>query len=261
MDILQIKEGIHLIYKPTGPTSHDIVDWARKQSDIRCIGHAGTLDPFAEGLLILLVGKEYTRRQSEFLGMDKTYETTIHLGAISNTDDCTGKITPFICHSRENSRFLNETLSSEKSQCPWCGNPGWIPDQVGDDNLYVPILTDIQQALTDLTGTYEQMPPLFSAKKISGTPAYKLARKGQTPELKPKQITLYSIEFLSFEWPLLSIRTTVSSGTYIRALARDIGEKLSCGAYCETLKRTSIGPYLLTDAIRIPDESLRPRHE
>lgn len=221
MDILQIKEGIHFIYKPVGPTSHDIVDWARKQSGIRCVGHAGTLDPFAEGLLILLVGKEYTRRQSEFLHMDKTYETTIHLGATSNTDDCTGSI-------------------SKNTDCTPASRE------------------DIQKTLTELTGTYEQMPPLFSAKKISGTPAYKLARKGQTPELKPKQITIYSIELLSFEWPLLSIRTTVSSGTYIRALARDIGEKIHCGGYCETLKRTSIGPYLLTDALRIPIESLHP---
>lgn len=238
MDILQIKEGINLIYKPVGPTSHDIVDWARKQSGIRCIGHAGTLDPFAEGLLILLVGREYTRRQSEFLHMDKVYETAIHLGATSNTDDCTGIITSSV--------ILNEMKDPENNR---------------DSSGITLRMTDIEKALTELTGTYEQMPPHFSAKKISGTPAYKLARKGQTPELKPKQITIYSIEILSFEWPLLSIRTQVSSGTYIRALARDIGEKLHCGGYCETLKRTSIGPYLLIDALRIPSESLRPHRE
>ena len=224
MHILQIKEGIHLVYKPVGPTSHDIVDLARKKSGIRRVGHTGTLDPFAEGLLIILVGKEYTRRQAEFLGMNKTYEAVIHLGATSNTDDCTGTI------------FYDAYCTPAS-------------------------LEDIQRVLTGFTGVHEQIPPLFSAKKISGTPAYKLARKGQKPELKPKQTTVYSIDLLSFEWPLLSIRTTVSSGTYIRALARDIGEKLHCGAYCEKLKRTSIGSYLLTDAIRIPSESLCPRHE
>ncbi|MBI2645336.1 tRNA pseudouridine(55) synthase TruB [Candidatus Uhrbacteria bacterium] len=250
MDILQMKEGIHLVYKPVGPTSHDIVDWARKQSGITRIGHAGTLDPFAEGLLILLVGKDYTRRQSEFLGMDKTYEAVIHLGATSNTDDCTGKITPFICHSRENGNPEKINTSTHKMD----------PRFRGDDKHLIHSLANIKNVIKSFTGTYEQMPPNFSAKKISGTRAYKFARKGETPELKPKKITIHSLELLSFDWPLLSIRATVSSGTYIRALARDIGVHLGCGAYCETLKRTAIGPYSLTDAIRISTESPRPHH-
>lgn len=222
-----ITEGISLVHKPSGPTSHDIVDWARKQTGIRRIGHAGTLDPFADGLLILLVGKKYTSRQSKFLHMDKTYEATIHLGATSTTDDCMGDIT-------------HDTYCKK------------------------PYQEDIQHVLQKLTGTYEQMPPHFSAKKIAGTPAYKIARKGEMPTLKPKRIMVHSIELLSFEWPLIRIRATVSSGTYIRALARDIGAQLGCGAYCEALTRTAIGPYILRDALSPSQEHFytptRSRH-
>ncbi|MEK7648369.1 MAG: tRNA pseudouridine(55) synthase TruB [Patescibacteria group bacterium] len=200
-----------LINKPSGPTSHDIVDRVRKQTGIKRVGHAGTLDPFATGLLIILVGREQTKRQSEFLTMDKTYEAVIKIGGTSTTDDCTGEIT---------------------------SNPPESP--------ITPTL--IQKTLQSFIGTFDQMPPNFSAKKIKGKKAYELAREGIQPDLKPKQITIYSIEFISYSWPLLTIRCSVSSGTYIRALARDIGKALGGGAYCEKLMRTSIGPYNLSDA-------------
>jgi tRNA pseudouridine55 synthase len=211
----KITKGINLIHKPDGPTSHDMVNQMRKLTGIQRVGHAGTLDPFAEGLLIILVGKEYTKRQREFLDMDKTYETVIHLGATSTTDDCTGEIT----------------------QSAYPNNP--------------PEITEIKHCIHSLIGTYEQMPPVYSAKKIQGRKAYELARKGKTPDLKPKKITINSIDIHFYTWPLLTIRTTVSSGTYIRALARDIGMRLGCGAYCEKLIRTAIGPYTLHQAIHI----------
>lgn len=182
----------------------------RKKTGVKCVGHAGTLDPLATGLLIILVGRETTKRQTEFLGMDKTYEATIILGGRSDTDDITGTIEYRAC----------EKPSFEK----------------------------IQASTTELVGTYEQMPPLYSAKKIGGIPSHKLMRRGILPVLKPKKITVYSIDILNYAWPRLVIRTSVSSGTYIRSLARDIGETLGCGAYIETLTRTMIGNYSLDQA-------------
>ncbi len=208
------KSGMVLINKPVGPTSHDIVARVRRLTGIKRIGHAGTLDPFASGLLIILIGREWTRRQAEFLNLSKTYETTIMFGATSNTDDITGIITPSL-------------------------NPKEVQ------------LEDIKICLDSHCKTYAQMPPSFSAKKIKGKKAYELAREGIQPDLKPKEITIHSLELLLYTWPRLSFRTTVSSGTYIRALARDIGNHLSCGAYCETLSRTAIGDYTLADALTL----------
>ncbi len=217
-----IQNSILLINKPAGPTSHDIVAMVRRKTGIKRVGHAGTLDPFAEGLLIILVGRDTTKRQSEFLGMDKTYEAILRLGATSTTEDPTGEITESdSCHPRPDRGSILDSRFRGK---------------------------DILNTLQSFLGTFDQMPSAFSAKKINGKKAYELARKGIVPDLKPKKITIYSIDILSYEWPLLTIRCSVSSGTYIRALARDIGEALGCGAYLQTLKRTSIGPYSLERA-------------
>ncbi len=215
------QDGILLVHKPAGPTSHDIVDCVRRITGIQRIGHTGTLDPFAEGLLIILVGREATKRQKEFLSMDKTYEAVIHLGSKSDTDDCTGNITH---------------ISTAKPVLP----------------------LKIKKVVGEFLGTYNQLPPQYSAKKIKGKKAYQLARQGITPDLKPKKITVHLINILSYEWPLLTIRVTVSSGTYIRALARDIGEKLKCGAYCEKLIRTSIGLYKVESALSIQETASGP---
>ncbi|MBI4268459.1 tRNA pseudouridine(55) synthase TruB [Candidatus Uhrbacteria bacterium] len=203
------------INKPSGPTSHDIVNAVRRKTGVKRVGHAGTLDPFASGLLIVLVGREETRRQSEFLLMDKTYEAVIRLGATSTTDDRTGVIT-------------------DKPASP-------------------PAIKEIESLLLSLVGKQDQIPSQFSAKKVHGVPAYKLARKGAAIELSPKGITIHSIDLLSYAWPLLSVRLHVSSGTYIRAFARDLGELLSCGGYVLELARTRIGPYLLADAQPLTD--------
>ncbi len=214
-----------LINKLPGPTSHDIVAMVRKKTGIKRVGHAGTLDPFAEGLLIVLVGRDMTKRQAEFLGMDKTYEAILHLGATSTTEDPTGEITKSV--------ILNEVKD---------------PDGSGSDGIPPFTRNDVENIISSFVGTYDQMPSSFSAKKINGKKAYELARKGIKPDLKPKTITVHSIDILSYAWPLLTIRCSVSSGTYIRALARDIGEKLGCGAYLEKLKRITIGPYRIDNA-------------
>lgn len=201
---------ILLINKPSGPTSHDIVDKVRRKTGVRRVGHAGTLDPFAEGLLVILVGRESTKQQKQFLDMDKEYIATIRFGATSSTDDRTGEITP--------------------------------------DSMAKPVLPlKLEETIASFAGEYDQTPPAYSAKKINGKKAYEIARKGGRPNLKPKRVMIYSIETVECQWPLLTIRCTVSSGTYIRALARDIGIKLGCGAYVEALKRTAIGPYTLHD--------------
>lgn len=206
-----------LINKPAGPTSHDVVDIVRKQTGERRVGHTGTLDPFAEGLLIILIGRDATKQQAEFLHMDKTYEAVIRLGATSTTDDPTGEITV--------------------------------------NSMAKPVLPlTIEAVVRSFVGTYAQMPPAYSAKKIKGKKAYEIARQGILPELKPKTITVHSIDILSYEWPLLTIRCSVSSGTYIRALARDIGKKLGIGAYVEKLKRTTIGPFKIDDARPLPNK-------
>lgn len=217
---------ILLINKPAGPTSHDIVDEIRRKTGVRRVGHAGTLDPFAQGLLIILVGRESTKQQRQFLEMDKKYDATITLGATSSTDDVTGDITQIVI-------------------------PNSVKDPDDSENSGIPRFTrdDIDRVVRSFAGSYDQMPPVFSAKKIKGKKAYELARAGKTVELVPKRVMVKSINVLKYSWPTLHIRTTVSSGTYIRALARDIGEKLGCGAYVDTLIRTAIGPYTLDMAL------------
>jgi len=214
-----IDKNILLINKPPGPTSHDIVDKVRRITGERRVGHAGTLDPFAEGLLIVLVGRESTKRQSEFMKLDKEYVTTIHLGAETDTNDLTGK--------QIESTFLTKS------------DP--------------PTLEIIQKILKSFTGEIDQIPPQYSAIKIKGKKAYELARKGINIELKSRKIKIYSIKIISYKYPALELKINCSSGTYIRSLARDIGKELKQGAYLEKLTRTKIGKYLLKNAV-IPED-------
>jgi tRNA pseudouridine55 synthase len=201
--------GFLLVDKPPGPTSHDIVDIVRRALKTRRVGHAGTLDPFASGLLILAVGKA-TKEISKFVGLDKTYEAVIRLGATSDTMDRTGKIEPMAC------------------------------GVVGE--------AAVQEILRKFTGQIDQVPPMYSAKKVGGKKLYELAREGKEIERKPVRVTIHEIELLSHDWPYLKIRTRVSSGTYIRALAHDIGAALGCGAYLEELRRMAIGTHRVEDA-------------
>ena len=205
---------IILVDKPAGISSFGVV--AKIRGYLRAkyghkikVGHTGTLDPFATGLLIILTGK-MTKKSNEFLKKDKIYDATLRLGYTSTTGDPEGEIT-----ERESEEVLE---------------------------------ADIASTLQSFTGTVSQTPPRFSAIKIDGERAYKLARKGADFEMPTRKVTIYSIEILSYHYPELTIRCHVSSGTYIRTLAEDIGKSLGTGAYLTALRRLSIADYHVGDA-------------
>ena len=206
-------EEIIYVDKPAGMTSFGAVARVRRILSQReghkvKVGHTGTLDPFATGLLILLAGKA-TKKAPELTKKDKVYEATIRLGETSTTGDPEGEITA-----------TGAELPSEEQ---------------------------IAEVLKQFTGKIEQRPPIFSAIKINGERAYKLARKGQEVEMPTRTVEIYSIEQNSYSKPELQIRTHVSSGTYIRTLAEDIGKALGCGAYCSQLRRTQIANYKIDE--------------
>jgi len=178
------------------------------------VGHTGTLDPFATGLMILVVGKE-CRNASHYTKQDKVYEATFELGKTSTTGDTEGELTNISSHE--------------------------------------PSRDEIDAVLAAFTGEIQQRPPIFSAIKVNGQRAYKLARDGKEVEIPLRTITVYSLECINYEYPYLKVRTHVSSGTYIRSLGVDIGEKLGTGAYCRELRRLSIGTWNVTDAKQLRD--------
>lgn len=207
-------DGILLIDKPAGMTSFGVVARVRRVLSQAAgnkvkVGHTGTLDPFATGLMILVVGKE-TKNAMRLTKLDKVYEATIILGQRSSTGDTEGELT-----------------------------------QVSDA---VPTNEAVQEVLRRFTGEITQTPPIFSAIKVDGVRAYKLAHKGETVEIPTRQIQVYSLELVDYSYPELRIRTHVSSGTYIRTLAQDIGETLGTGAYCRELRRTKIASHTLAEA-------------
>ncbi len=208
---MKVTPGILVVNKPTGPTSHDIVDEIRKISGIKQVGHAGTLDPFAEGLLIILVSKA-TKLQSKFMDLPKTYMATLKLGETTDTYDKTGI---------KSSSFAK-----------------------------VPEDKQIRNTLKQFIGEIKQVPPIYSAIKIKGKKAYELARKGIKPKLKPRKVKIYDIEILDYKYPKLKIKIKCGKGTYIRSLANDIGKKLGCGAYLEKLIRTQIGKFNIKNSVK-----------
>lgn len=210
--------GILLVDKPLRWTSFDVV--AKVRGILRHevgkkvkVGHAGTLDPLATGLLIILIGSA-CRQADQFLKLDKRYDAEITLGAISSTDDTEGEIT-----STQN------VAASE------------------------PSLREVESVLKEFVGEVSQVPPAFSAIKVNGKRAYKSARAGEKVELKPRTIKIYECNLNLYNYPVLQIETYVSSGTYIRSLARDIGQKLSTGAYLSNLRRTQIGDSSIDQSI------------
>ena len=214
-------DEILLIDKPTGMTSFGVVARVRRLLSQRAggkvkVGHTGTLDPFATGLMILLVGKG-TKRSNEFLKLDKVYEAEIVLGATSATGDPEGEIT----------ETANRTDEITK--------------------------TELEAALVQFTGEIQQVPPAFSAIKINGQRAYKLARKGEEVIMPARTVTVYSLELVEYSYPVVKIRAHVSSGTYIRTLAEDIGQTLGVGAYCRELRRTKVGDYAIEQAASLND--------
>lgn len=206
-------EGMWLVHKPTGISSFGVVARVRRITGIRKVGHAGTLDPEAEGLMIILVGKDYTRKADSFLKLDKTYEVEATLGQTSTTGDREGELA-----------------------------------QVSDKQ---PSEDEVREALRKFQGEIMQTPPVYSAIKVGGQRAYKLAREGKEVTIEPRKVAVASIELLNYSYPKLSFRADVSSGTYIRSLAEDIGATLGTGAYMSALTRTRVGDYNLDDAVHL----------
>lgn len=219
-----MKSGFAFIDKPSGITSHDVVQQARRIVGTKKVGHAGTLDPFATGLLILGVNKA-TRLLGSLLGLDKSYRATMRLGQATNTDDLTGDIV-----SAKSIQNLSATM--------------------------------IQSALMNHVGVRMQMPSSFSAKKVAGVKAYDLARRGHDVSLEAKEISIYAIEHIDIKQSkdIIDVEFDVrcSSGTYIRAIARDIGNELEVGGHLTTLRRTVIGEFSVNDAVSIEKLRITP---
>lgn len=205
--------GFILINKPSGPTSHDIIDKLRRITGLKKIGHAGTLDPLASGLLICAIGRAATKQIDSFVKQDKVYEAEMVLGATSDTYDSQGVIVARDC----------KQLSREL----------------------------IEKVLLKFTGEQDQIPPMYSAKKVAGKKLYELARQGIEIKREPCRIVISELELISYEWPKVKIRVACSSGTYIRSLVYDIGEELGVGAYMSALLRTRIGKFDLTGATQL----------
>lgn len=206
--------GFILINKPVGPTSFGVIARLRKITGIKKIGHAGTLDPAASGLLLCAIGREATRQISQFVKKDKEYEALVILGSSSDTLDREGEIIK---------KYSGEPIKNE----------------------------EIKKVVSLFSGKQEQIPPMFSAKKVGGKKLCDLARKGIEIAREPARIEIYKIEVLKYKWPELHLKIKCSSGTYIRSLAADIGERLGCGAYLGALIRTELGEYKLKKAVSL----------
>lgn len=211
--------GLLLIDKPQGWTSFDVVAKIRsllRQSGVAQpkVGHCGTLDPLATGLLLVVVG-DYTKRAQEFTKLDKTYHVTLKLGQTSSTGDEEGEKTK---------------ISAKK-----------------------PSQSAVEAVLRGFMGQSQQVPPQFSAVKVNGQRAYKLARQGKTVNIEPRTVTIYDITGVEYHYPLVRCVTKVSSGTYIRSLVEDIGTKLGTGAYMSDLRRTEVGSWAVDSATPIKE--------
>lgn len=219
-------QGLLLIDKPKTWTSFDVVNYVRKKvaaaEDKKPkntkVGHCGTLDPLATGLLLLVVGKEYTRRAGEFSKLDKVYEVIMKLGETSTTGDEEGEKTKVSAHQ--------------------------------------PSQQQIEAALKRFTGEIMQTPPQFSAMKINGQRAYKLARSGKEVVLEARPVTIMSNQLTGYDYPFITFTSHVGSGTYIRSLVEDLGRELGTGAYMSDLRRTQIGKYSIQDAHAQDDPQL-----
>jgi tRNA pseudouridine55 synthase len=223
-DATELKEGLLLVNKPEGCTSFSLIRALRKLTGIKKIGHAGTLDPFATGVMVLLVGRAYTRLSDKLLLQDKEYLATLSLGVSTDTYDCDGKV---VARSKKN-----------------------------------PTQAEIEATVAKFQGEIEQIPPMHSAKKVQGKKLYELARRGETIERNPARVQL-TTEILSYVYPNLSLRISCSKGTYIRSIAHEMGQLLGCGAHLSKLKRTRSGRFCLEECLDgslldLPDFDITP---
>jgi tRNA pseudouridine55 synthase len=203
-------DGAILIDKPAGPTSHDVVDAIRRRFNIKKVGHCGTLDPNATGLLIIVLGRG-TKLSEKLMGDDKVYEGTVKFGETTNSHDVDGELVA---------------------------------------SLPVPPMTleQINAVAAEFVGDHMQTPPMVSAIKKDGVPLYKLARKGIEVPREPRLIHIYSFRFTEYREPLADFRIACTKGTYVRSLAHELGQKLGCGAHLATLRRVTSGKFELADA-------------
>lgn len=206
-----IFDGAVLVDKPAGPTSHDVVEAVRRQFHLKKVGHCGTLDPGATGLLMLVLGRA-TRLSERFISSDKVYEGTIKFGESTDSYDADGELTA---------------------------------------SLPVPPMTlaELNEQAATFLGDQMQTPPMVSAKKQAGVPLYKLARKGVEVERKPRLIHIYKFEFSNYEMPLGQFQIACTKGTYVRSIAHELGERLGCGAHLATLRRISAGHFKVSEAL------------
>lgn len=208
-------EGIIVINKPDGMTSHDVVTRVRKKFNMRRVGHAGTLDPLATGVLVILLGKA-TKLFNKFVAFDKAYRATLILGMTTTSADTEGK--------------LIEQRSYE---------------HIDREN--------VEEAFRKFTGQIEQVPPMVSAVKFAGRKLYQLARKGIEVERKARQIRIDCLRIEAFNPPEVKFYVECSKGTYVRQLAEDIGKVLGCGACISQIQRTKVGTFSIEDAVKIED--------
>lgn len=214
---------IFAVYKPSGPTSNDIVQMIKKLTGQK-VGHAGTLDPLACGVLVIGVGRESTKKLNIALNSEKEYIAKIKLGEISTTDDREGE-----------KAALKEASLAPKGR-----------EKIADKK---PSLTEIKNILPKFTGKIEQVPPIYSAVKIKGKEAYKLARKGKKVEINPRIVEIKEIKILTYKYPFLTLKIITGKGAYIRSLARDLGKNIKTGAYLYELERTRVGEFSKNKAI------------
>jgi tRNA pseudouridine55 synthase len=226
-------DGVLLVDKPTDHTSHDVIARLRGKLKMKRIGHAGTLDPMATGVLVVLVGKA-TRASQYLMSLDKEYSGTIKLGQVTNTQDAEGEVL---------------------------------------ETRPVPPLTEaeVRAAAQSFVGDQYQMPPMFSAIKIDGVPLYKMARKGEEVEREPRFVRISSFEITRFASPELDFVVRCSKGTYVRTIAHDLGAKLGCGGHLSALRRTATGKFTVAQcltldqiqALTLPEieKRLMPVHE
>jgi len=210
------REGIFAVYKDEGKTSHDVVDAVRRATGERRVGHAGTLDPCAKGVLVVGVGRAATKQLGRVAGTEKEYLTRIQLGWRSTTDDREG----------------------QKTQV---------------EVAHVPSEEQVRDALAGFVGVIRQRPPAFSALKVGGRAAYKLARAKKEITLPAREVEAKEIELIRYEWPYVDVRLVTGSGFYVRSFARDLGEALGTGGYVVELERTRVGTFTKEQAIPMSD--------
>lgn len=203
------------IIKPKGPSSHDMIYQVRRITGVKRVGHAGTLDPMASGVLVVAIGREFTKQLPTVVNSDKEYVATIKLGATSNTDDGEGIISEVERSQQEIER------------------------------------KDIDRVLIQFVGEIMQVPPAFSAIKMAGRKAYELARRGKEVIMEPRKVVVHSIEVIDYNWPDLGIKVHCGKGVYIRSLARDIGQALGCGGYMSELERIRVGNFTTGNSLTI----------